>query len=53
MIVHQLCHGSLTKSVIEGDVEGHTGRGRPRMENIKQIMMEKDRNKELKELSYV
>lgn len=32
-------HDSLTKIVIEADVTGHINRGRPRMENIKQMML--------------
>lgn len=40
-----------TKDVIEGDVEGYSGRGRPRMEHV--IDMGKDSYRELnKELSY-
>ncbi|KAF0763285.1 craniofacial development protein 2-like [Aphis craccivora] len=39
---------------IEGDVEGYIGRGRSRMEHMKQIIMNMGKNsyKELKELSY-
>ncbi|KAF0765853.1 craniofacial development protein 2-like [Aphis craccivora] len=53
MIGHLLRHESLSKTVIEGDVEGHIGRGRPRMEYMKQIIIGKGKNsyKELKELS--
>jgi len=48
MIGHILRHDSLTRNVIEGDVEGYIGRGRPRMEYTKQIMidMRKDSYKE-------
>lgn len=35
MIGHSLRHDSLTKSVIEGDVEGYIGRGKLRMKYIK------------------
>jgi len=54
MIGHILRHDSLTKNVIESDVEGYIRRGRPRMEYMKQIMIDmgKDSYKELKELSY-
>jgi hypothetical protein len=54
MIGHILRHDSLTRNVIEGDVEGYIGRGRLRMEYMKQIMIDtgKDNYKELKELSY-
>jgi len=41
-----LRHDSLTKSVIEGDVEGHIGRAGPRVE-----YMGKTSYKELKELN--
>lgn len=53
MIGHLLRHESLTKTVIEGDVEGHIGRGRPRMEYMKQLMSDMGKNsyKKLKELS--
>ncbi|KAF0760252.1 craniofacial development protein 2-like [Aphis craccivora] len=49
-----LRHESLSKTVIEGDVEGHIGRGRPRMEYMKQIIIDMGKNsyKELKELMY-
>jgi len=40
MIRHLLRHDSLTKSVIEGDVEGHIRRERPRMKYMKQIMID-------------
>jgi hypothetical protein len=42
------------KNVIEGDVKGYIGRGRTRMEYMKQIMtdMGKDSYKDVKELSY-
>lgn len=48
MIGHLLRHDSLLKSAI-----GHLGRGRPRLEYMKQIMidMEMYNYKELKELS--
>jgi len=54
MIGHILRHDCLTKNVIEGDVEGYIGRGRSRMEHMKQIIMNMGKNsyKELKELSY-
>lgn len=54
MVGHILHHDSLTKNDIEGDIEGNIGRGKPRMEYTKQIMMDmrKDSYKELKELSY-
>lgn len=54
IIVYLPRHDSLTKSVIEGDVEGYIGWGRPKMEYIKQIMvdMEKDNYKEFKEWIY-
>jgi hypothetical protein len=50
MIGYTLRHDSLTRNVIEG----YIGRGRPRMEYMKQIMIDmgKDNYKELKELSY-
>jgi len=53
MIGHLLHHNSLSKTVIKGDVEGHIGRGRPRMEYMKQIIIDMGKNsyKELKELS--
>jgi len=53
MIGHLPRHESLSKTVIEGDVEGHIGRERPRMEYMKQIIMDMGKNsyKELKELS--
>jgi len=53
MIGHLLRHESLTKTVIEGDVEGHIGRGRPGMEYMKQLMSDMGKNsyKKLKELS--
>lgn len=40
LIGHLQRHDSLTKSVIECDVKGHIGRGRPRMEYTKQIMID-------------
>jgi len=51
---HILRHDNLTKNVIEGDVEGYIGKGRPRMEYMKQILIDmvKDSYKELKKLSY-
>jgi len=53
MIGHLLRHESLSETVIEGDVKGHIGRGRPRMEYTKQIIVEMGKNsyKELKGLS--
>ncbi|VVC40587.1 Reverse transcriptase domain [Cinara cedri] len=53
IIGHLLRHESLSKTVIEGDVEGHIGKGRPRMEYMKQIIIDMGKNsyKELKELS--
>lgn len=40
------------KSVVEGDVEGQIGRGKPRTEKQITIVMKKRNYKELKELSY-
>jgi len=40
MIGHLLRHESLSKTVIKGDVEGHIGRGKPRMEYMKQIIID-------------
>jgi hypothetical protein len=40
MIGHILRHDSLTRNIIEGDVEGYIGRGRLRMEYMKQIMID-------------
>jgi len=53
MIRHLLRHDSLLKTVIEGNVDGHIGRGKPRMEYMKQIIIDMGKNsyKELKELS--
>ncbi|VVC27478.1 Hypothetical protein CINCED_3A011221 [Cinara cedri] len=53
MIGHLLRHESLSKTILEGDFEGHIGRGRPRMEYTKQIIIDIGKNsyKELKELS--
>lgn len=54
MIGHILRHDILTKNVIQRDVEGYIGRGRPRMEYMNHIMIDirKDSYKELKELCY-
>lgn len=43
MIGHVLRHESLLKTILEGDVEGHIGRGRLRVEYMTQVM--KDVNK--------
>jgi len=53
MIEHLLRHDNLSKTAIEGDVEGHIERERPRMEYMKQIIIDMRKNsyKELKELS--
>ncbi|KAF0764776.1 craniofacial development protein 2-like [Aphis craccivora] len=53
MIGHLLRHESISKSVIEGDIEGHIGRGRPRIEYMKQILIDTGKNsyKEFEELS--
>jgi len=37
MIRHQLRHGSLTRNVIEDDIEGYIGKGTPRMKYTKRI----------------
>lgn len=50
MIEHILCHDSLMKNVIEGDVEGYIRRGRPRMEYM--IDTGKDSYNKLNKLSY-
>jgi hypothetical protein len=49
MIGHIRRHDNLTRNVIEGDVEGYIGKGRPRIEYMKQIMIDmgKDNYKEL------
>jgi hypothetical protein len=54
MLGHILRYDSLTKNVIEGDVEGYIGSRRPMMEYMKKCMVDigKDSNKELKKLSY-
>ncbi|KAF0724219.1 LINE-1 reverse transcriptase [Aphis craccivora] len=54
MIGHILRHQSLLKKIIEGDVEGHISRGRPRTEYMTQIMQDTNKGsyKELKELCY-
>jgi len=44
IIGHLLCCDSLTKSVVEGDVGGHIGRGGPRMVYMKQIMIDSEKN---------
>jgi len=40
MIGHILRHESLLKKIIEGDIEGHIARGRPRAEYMTQIMQD-------------
>ncbi|CAI6343800.1 unnamed protein product [Macrosiphum euphorbiae] len=54
MIGHILRHESLLKKIIEGDVEGHIARGRPRTEYMTQIMQDTNKGsyKDLKELCY-
>lgn len=55
MIGHLLLrHGSLTKSVIEGDVEGYIRRGKPRMKYMEQIIVDMGKNscKKFKKLNY-
>jgi hypothetical protein len=44
----------FTKENIEGDVEGHIARGRPRAEYMTQLMQDTNKGnyKDLKELSY-
>lgn len=48
MIGPILSHDSSTKNVIEADVEGYIGRGKPRMEYMKQIMINIGKDKATK-----
>lgn len=48
MIGNTLCHDSLLKLIIEGYVDGETGRGKPRIEYISQIMEDIGHGKLLK-----
>jgi len=53
-IEHTLCYNSLLKLIIKRCVDGKTGRERPRMEYISQIMKNMDIGsyRDLKELSF-
>jgi len=55
MIVHTLRYDSLLKLIIEGNVDGKTERGRPRMEYISQIIKDMDTGsyRDLKKLSFL
>lgn len=49
-----LRHENLLKKIIEGDVDGHVGRGRLRREYMTHIMKDnKGKYKDLKELCHV
>lgn len=54
MMNHMLRHDSLLKMIIESDVDHKTGKGRPRMEYIPQIMKDIGINnhRELRSWSY-
>lgn len=53
-IGHTLCHDSLLNLIVKGYVDGKTGRGKPRMEYISQIMKDMDMRsyRDLKEPSF-
>lgn len=52
MIGHRSRHNTLLKLIIKGYLDGKTGKERPRMEYMTQIMKDMSSYRNLKELSF-